>query len=83
MCVYVYVYVCVYIYITGASSKVVATGGLGKDMVPHEWEVWVCDAIENDNHDFACFTYAEEYGLFVPWGKNSRLKLFTTVQTFS
>lgn len=54
-----------------------ATGGLGKFMIPGQWEVWlcqtgvVCGGVEQ--REDVCFTYSEEYFVFVPWGLRSEL----------
>ena len=53
------------------------TGGLGK-MMRDGWQVWVCvdHPCATDKKDRVCFTYSEEYHVFVPWGYNSHLKIF-------
>jgi len=53
------------------------TGGLGEFMIPYQWEVWlchtrvVCGGVQQ--LDEVCFTYSEEFRVFVPWGLKSEL----------
>ena len=57
---------------------VLETGGLGDLLVADEWEVWVCGAqlpCALEQSDWACFTYNELHGVFVPWGYNRQLRL--------
>ena len=61
------------------SGELYATGGLGKFMIPWQWEVWlcqtgvVCGAVVH--HEDVCFTYSEENFVFVPWGLRRELDL--------
>ena len=55
------------------------TGGLGKLMVPGEYESWVCvtdDPCALGGDFFFCYTYNEASKVFVPWEQHSKLKLF-------
>ena len=54
------------------------TGGLGRELVVDEWEVWLCAsdvpcALERGG--LVCFTYSEAHQVFVPWGDNKHLSL--------
>ena len=54
------------------------TGGLGKDLVAYEWEVWWCGSnvpCMVGKGDLVCFTYSEVHDVFVPWGHNTDLSL--------
>ena len=50
------------------------TGGLGKLMIEEQFEVWVCDSAPpclagaGQTGAVVCYTYSEEYSIFVPWG---------------
>ena len=60
-------------------SLVVKTGGLGKLMVPEQFESWVCvrdDACALGGDYFFCYVFNEVTRLFVAWDQNSKLKLF-------
>ena len=54
-----------------------STGGLGKDMVAGEFEVWICTRHSScgSAEGAMCFTYSEGLEVFVPWGLESVLKL--------
>ncbi|EKX38764.1 hypothetical protein GUITHDRAFT_115092 [Guillardia theta CCMP2712] len=58
-------------------NKTFAMGGLGELMIRGELEVWVCtlaDACSLPGDAF-CYIYDEQREVFVPWDKNSNLKL--------
>ena len=49
---------------------VVSTGGLGREMVVSEFEVWVCmrDSSGGGATGAVCSTCSEAFQVFVPWG---------------
>ena len=58
-----------------ALGRVFSTGGLGREMVVGEFEVWVCtrDSSCGGAVGAVCFTYSEGLEVFVPWGLESEL----------
>ena len=56
----------------------IATGGLGRKMIPNKIEVWVCsrpDRCATSEEDFMCYVFDEQEHVFLPWGRNSELKI--------
>ena len=56
-------------------GRVFTTGGLGREMVADEFEVWVCTRHSSCGSaaGAVCFTYREGLEVFVPWGLESEL----------
>lgn len=73
----------------GGGDTAFITGGLGKLMTQDKFEVWMCfrdhpcfdQAVAARRAgpatgDFMCYVFDEHAGRFIPWDKNSNLRLF-------
>ena len=60
------------------------SGGLGKWMVPDEYEVWLCDGYDLchgglSGKDMMCYAFNEKLRSFLPLGPNSKLKFVKSI----
>jgi len=62
-----------------AGSVKVKTGGLGRLLIPYEYESWICvhdDACSLGGDWYFCYVFKESIEKFVPWDQHYNLKLF-------